>query len=386
MKRILLNVLTVATLAAGGVAHAERGVHPNRIVFGMQTDLSGVVANVGVAQANAIRMRFDEANANGGVAGRRLELVVEDSGYQVPRAVQAVNKLIQRDQVFALIASMGAGLNNAVLPDQLAAGVPNLFPNAAAKAMYEPFHKLKFAGYSPYLDQTRAGVAWLAKERGVRKPCVLYIKNDMGDEILEAVQEQSKTLGLTVQSASHRPTDVDFAATVQRMKDGGCDALVLGTLVRDTVGILGAVKAINWSIPIVGGSPTQQPPVAQAPGGVAEGFYAMAQLITAYPDDENKPAAAWVQRYTAKFNGPPNVYAQLAYSWADMVVAALERTGKDVTVDRFVAALEQTKDYQDVFGSPKQSLGPSKRLSMDESLLVQVKNGRWVRGSATLKH
>ena len=86
------------------------------------------------------------------------------------------------------------------------------------------------------------------------------------------------------------------------------------------------------------------------------------------------------------FLAQPTVSQQVKALETEVGERLLERTGKDVTVDRFVAALEQTKDYQDVFGSPKQSLGPSKRLSMDESLLVQVKNGRWVRGSATLKH
>lgn len=387
MKRTLLPLLAVAAVFGSGAAHAQqRGVYPDRVVIGMQTDLSGVVASTGVAQSNAVRMRFEEANQKGGVHGRKLELIIEDSGYQVPRAVQAVNKLIQKDQVFALIGSMGAGLNNAVLPDQLAAGVPNLFPNAAARSMYDPFHKLKFAGYATYLDQSRAAMAWLAKERGVRKPCVLYIKNDMGDEILEGVTRQAKALGLTVQSASHRPTDVDFAATAQRMKDAGCDALVLGTLVRDTVGILTAVRGLNWTVPIVGGSPSQQPPVASAPGGVSEGYMAMAQMVTAYPDDANKAAADWVRRYVVRFKIQPDVYGQLMYTWADMVVAALERAGKDLTVDRLVAALEATRGYQDVFGSPVQSLGPDKHLSIDESLLVQVRNGRWLKATGVLKH
>ncbi len=295
-----------------------------------------------------------------------------------------MNKLVNRDKVFAIIGSMGAGLNNATIPDQLAAGVPNLFPNAQSKSMYEPFQKMKFSALATYDHQSRAATNWLISQKGVKKICVMYIKNDMGEEILQAVEETAKAKGATVVSASHKPTDVDFAAGVQRMKDAGCDALVLGTLVRDTVGILSTVRGMKWNIPIIGGGPTQQPPVVEAPGGISEGYMAMAQVITAYPDDSNKAAADWVQRYTKRFNAPPNVYAQWAYGWADMTVKTLAATGRDLTMDRFISALEATQNYQDIFGSPKQTFGPQRRLGTASSFLVVVKNGRWIKATDVL--
>ena len=380
MKNKLFPLCAIALTVLCAPSHAqERGVTTDKVVFGMQTDLSGVVANVGVAQSNAIRMRFEEANIGGGIAGRKLELIVEDSGYQVPKAVQAVNKLINRDQVFAIIGSMAAGLNNATIPDQLIAGVPNLFPNAASKSMYEPFHKMKFSGLATYDHQSRAATNWLITQKGAKKICVMYIKNDMGEEVFQAVEEAAKAKDASVMGASHRPTDIEFSASVQRMKEANCDALVLGTLVRDTIGILSAVHAMKWNIPVIGAGATQQPPVVSAPGGIAEGFMAMAQVITAYPDDSNKAAADWVQRYTKRFTAPPNVYAQWAYGWADMTVKALSVAGRNLTMDRFIGALEGTQNYQDIFGSPRQSFGPQRRLSTDESFLVMVKNGRWVK-------
>jgi len=73
-----------------------RGVTPTEIVLGMHTDLSGPAATYGVSSSNAVRMRFDEVNDKGGIHGRKVRLVVEDTQYQVPRAVQAGTKLINR--------------------------------------------------------------------------------------------------------------------------------------------------------------------------------------------------------------------------------------------------------------------------------------------------
>ena len=90
----------------------------------------------GVNNTNAYRMAFDEANAEGGINGRKIKYIVEDKQYQVPRAVQAANKLINRDNVFIMVANGGTPMNNATMPEQLAKGVPNIFPLTSARSMY----------------------------------------------------------------------------------------------------------------------------------------------------------------------------------------------------------------------------------------------------------
>ena len=147
--------LAAALLGAGiaGAAAQTNGVTPTEVVFGTHTDLSGVAATYGISSSNGVIMKFDEVNAAGGIYGRKLKLIVEDAGYQVPKAVQACNKLIQRDKVFAFIAAIGTPMNNACFKDQLAANIPSLFPITAARSMYEPFNRLKFYAAASYVDQ-----------------------------------------------------------------------------------------------------------------------------------------------------------------------------------------------------------------------------------------
>src|SRR5215212_1786180 len=104
--------LVSITAAAAIAAEPVRGVTNTEILIGTVTDLSGVTAVQGVNSANAIRLAFDEANAKGGIHGRKIRYIVEDNQYQVPRTVQAMNKLINNDKVFITVQDGGTPMNN----------------------------------------------------------------------------------------------------------------------------------------------------------------------------------------------------------------------------------------------------------------------------------
>src|SRR5204862_1893821 len=210
MKKILGTPVLIVALA--GVALAQtRGVTPTEIVLGMHTDLSGPAATYGVSSSNAVKMRFDEANDKGGIHGRKIKLIIEDTQYQVPRAVQAGAKLINRDRIFAMVAGLGTPMNNALFKDQLDAGVPNLFPLSAARSMFEPFHKLKFYGAATYVDQVRAGINYFATKKGKKTICAMYQDTDFGKEVLDGIQMQVEKMKLKLaETVTHKPTDQDF--------------------------------------------------------------------------------------------------------------------------------------------------------------------------------
>ena len=114
MKKALVVGAMIAAVAVAAAAMAQkdtRGVTPTEIVLGMHTDLSGPAATYGVSSSNAVKMRFDEVNEKGGIHGRKIRLVVEDTQYQVPRAVQAGAKLIQRDKIFAKVSMPTSSAN-----------------------------------------------------------------------------------------------------------------------------------------------------------------------------------------------------------------------------------------------------------------------------------
>jgi branched-chain amino acid transport system substrate-binding protein len=374
-------LLGVAMVTKTAVAGEIRGVTQSEIVLGMHTDLSGPAATYGVSSSNAVKMRFDEVNASGGVHGRKIKLIVEDTQYQVPRAVQAGNKLISRDRIFAMVAALGTPMNNALFKEQFEAGVPNLFPLSAARSMYSPFHRLKFYGAASYVDQVRAGINYFVTQRGKKALCVMYQDTDFGKEVLDGAQMQIDELKLKlVATTTHKPTDQDFTAQITNLKSAGCDLVVLGTIVRDSIVPYSVARKIGWGeVDFLGSAAAYDLFVAAAQGGVTEGLYAMGLTDMPYRDKLSPAAQGWFDRYKERFKVEPNIGAVYGYNAADLTVLGLDRAGSDLTLDSFVSGLESIRNYRDIFNGPEVNFGADRHQGANSSFLAVVKGGRWVR-------
>jgi len=369
--------LSLAAFSARA-ADSVRGVTDTEIVIGTITDLSGVTAVQGVNNSDAIRMAFDEANAKGGVHGRKIKYVVEDNQYTVPRAVQAMNKLLNSDNVFITLDDGGTPMNDANMPAQFAKGVPNVFPLTAARSMYEPYNRLKFAQFASYYDQMRSAVKYFAEHRGRKAFCVMYQDSDFGKDVLAGVVAQTEAMGTKiVATTAHKPTDTDFNAPVTKLHDAGCDVVMLGTIVRDTNIIIQTARKMNWSVDLVGQFAAYDTAVANLPGGATEGFFCMTPALYAYPDDPRPAVQDFAKRYRAKYNRDPNFHGEVGYTAAQLVLLALDRAGRDLNVDSFIKAMESVHDYKDIFGS-ELSFGPDQHHGSTRSFLTIVKNARWV--------
>src|SRR5438270_1018307 len=356
-------VLGIVAVAAGASAQKDtRGVTRTEIVLGMHTDLSGPAATYGVSSSNAVKMRFDEINEKGGLHGRKIKLIIEDTQYQVPRAVQAGAKLINRDRIFAMVAGLGTPMNNALFKDQLDAGVPNLFPLSAARSMFEPFHKLKFYGAATYVDQVRAGINYFAAKKAKKAVCTMYQDTDFGKEVLDGVQAQLDKLKLKlVETVTHKPTDQDFTAQITKLKSAGCDLVVLGTIVRDSIVPYATARKIGWTdVDFLGSAASYDLFVAAAQGGVTEGLYAMGLTDMPYRDTFGPAAQAWFDRYKERYKNDPNIGAIYGHVAADLTALGLEKAGADLTLNSFVKGLESIRGYRDIFNGPEANFGPDK--------------------------
>jgi len=377
-----LSKLALSVLFAGALsipALAQDGVTATEIVIGTHTDLSGVAAIWGVGASEGARMRFDEENAKGGIHGRKIRLIVEDHGYQVPRAVQAANKLINNDKIFMMLGALGTPQNNAVLGEQLQKGVPNIFPFTAARSMHEPHHPLKFAQFSTYYDQVRAATKHFVEKEGKKQICSMYQDTDFGHEVREGVRDQAKAHKLAVVSeAAYGPLDTEFVAPITKLKSAGCDLVVIGSIIKDTIQAVGTAKKLGWTgVTFVGQAASYDPIVAGAPGGITEGFYSGTGMPFSYIDTASPEIKEWAARYKAKSGKDANSPAQYSYVGADIVVKALVAAGKDLTRAKFVAALEAVKDYRPMFPGPTLNYGPKKHQGSNATFLAKVEGGRW---------
>ena len=365
-----------------------RGVTDTEIVIGSQNDLSGPAGLLGADAVNGARLRFEEVNAAGGIHGRQIRFVVEDAQYQIPRAIQATNKLVNRDNIFAMLLSMGTPMNNAVMETLFEAGVPNLFPISGARQMVEPFRPMMFTARGIYYDEVRAGIRYFVEERGAQSICVMYQDTDYGQEILEAAQDQTEAMGMTVtEVTAHRPTDTEFTAAVLRLRNAGCDTVMMGTINRDTILIFETARKLGWTdVSFVGQNASYNKAIAATASGAAEGYYAFVHIAAIYGEDEMSPEVArWYRSFTERFGSEPGYPAIEGYRNAGILVDALEMAGRDLSADGLMAALESMTDYEDMFGY-RLTFGPDDHKGVDESVLTTVVDGRWVTLEESIRY
>ena len=379
MKRLFLAAaLAVAASVPAGAAGTQ-GVTKTEIKIGTYTDLSGVTAMWGVNNSDSWRMVFDAANAKGGVNGRKIHYIVEDNQYQVPLSIQAENKLLNADHVFIEVANGGTPMNNATMPMQIAAGVPNVFPLTSARSMYTPFNPMKFALGSSYYDQVRAGIKYFVTHEHKAHVCIAAQDTDFGKDIVDGVTAELAALHMKLAAETRfQPTAMDFSADVAKLHAAKCDLIVFGTIVRDTIQIISAVRKTGWNVTMMGQAASYDSAVASAPGGITNGFYSVTPMLFVAPNDPRPAVKAFVAAFHKLYGKDPNFAAQIGYTGAEVVLAALRNAGPDLTTASFIHGLEAVHDYKDIFGSPPLTFGPHKHQGSNESFLCVVKDGVWV--------
>ena len=377
----LVTVLNASTaINAQEAVWKTQGVTKDEIVLGMHADLSGVAASFSVGVVNSIRMRIDEVDESGGINGRKLRLVVEDTGYQVPKAIQAANKLINRDGVFAMIGNLGTGPNNAVMPEQLKAGIPNFFPISWADSMSKPFHPLKFALYAPYSEQIRVAVKYMVEKKGKKTVCAMYQDTDYGTEVFNGAKAQLDAMGMKfAEVTTHKPTDQDFTPQLTKLRAANCDLIAMGTIVRDTVIPYSSARKMGWDVDMIGTSGSYDLAVSGVQGGTTEGYYTAGFFDSPYPENARPAAAAWISQYKSRYNIDPTNSGRdrPGHRRPDREGDRERRTGSHDA--ETCGGDEKIRNYQDIFGGPPQGFSATEHVSSREAVIYRVEKGRWVQ-------
>lgn len=370
---------SVMALGFAGAAQAgSQGVSADEVVVGSVNDLSGIFAAVGVPAVNGANLRFDEVNAAGGVHGRKIRFVVEDNGYQIPRAMQGYNKLLNKDKVFAMLLSLGTPMNLAGFRLLDPKGIPNVGPLSAARDMLKEPSNNKFTGFSSYYDQVQKGVTYLAGESGAQEICAMYIPSDFGKEIAGSAEDVAATLGLSFAGeTTHKPDELDFVGSLTKLKAAGCDIITMALGVRQGITVVGTAKKLGWTdVKFLNTSAGFLGVVAAVPGGVTEGLYASSGWVDLNARAADEAPAKFIAAYLAKFDHPAGGFAMLGYSAADTFVRALEAAGPDLTHEAFIQGME-TLTYYDHLTDAQISYGAGDHQGADEVVISVVEGGKW---------
>jgi branched-chain amino acid transport system substrate-binding protein len=166
-----------------------------------------------------------------------------------------------------------------------------------------------------YVDEVRAGINYFVAQKGKKAICAMYQDTDFGKEVLDGAQMQVDALKLKlVETTTHKPTDQDFTAQITKLKSAGCDLVVLGTIVRDSIVPYAAARKMGWTdVDFLGSASAYDLFVAAAQGGVTEGLYAMGLTDMPYRDTLGPSAQSWFDHYKERFKAEPNIGAVYGY-------------------------------------------------------------------------
>ena len=360
------------------------GISANEIVIGTHQDLSGPIKVWGVPVSNGMKMAVEEINAAGGINGRKIRMILEDSGYDPKRAVLASQKMVERDKIFAMVGPMGSPTVLAAQDVLFDAGVLQLFPLTAAEFTFKfdpskPQERLKFNNLLPYVESTRAALKYMINWKNFKKPCIMHQDDEYGKNVLDGFNQQLEAMKLQPASiTSFKRGASDFSAQVAKMKSDGCDLVVLGTIIRETIGAMSEAKKLGWDVTFLGATPTNVLEVPTLGKDAVEGLYAASLFELPYEDTAKGQVKEWLANYKKMFGTDANSQAMIGYNAVETFAFYANKAGKDLTGQKMLDALESGEKFQDIFNSPPTKFSKSDHLANTVTQVQQIKNGRWV--------
>lgn len=169
----------------------------------------------------------------------------------------------------------------------------------------------------------------------------------------------------------------DFSSQVARMKDAGCDFVVLGTIIRETIGTIGTARKLGWGVDFMGSSAAYTELIHKLGGPAMNGFYATNTINMPYLDDASTNVRGWAQRYKDKYKEDAGVFSVYGYQVIDVFIQVATKTGANLTTDNFIKTLDNFTSSRDMFGADTMSFTKTKHLGSNRARLSQIVNGKW---------
>ncbi|HMS07358.1 MAG TPA: ABC transporter substrate-binding protein [Burkholderiaceae bacterium] len=357
-----LGALGVGLALAGAVcAQQEPGLTASTIKIGMFSPLSGNAMAYGFDVVNAAKMYYDKVNKDGGIHGRKIELVIEDDRCNANDVLAAVKKLTEQDKVFLLNGGSCSGAVVGAKEYIERAQIPYVMLNASGDGALYPPSKYIYGAFSISQRAVGGSMVQFANEHlGAKK--IGYINHDdaYGGWNLEAAEFQAKKLpGVDLQVQSINPNLTDVTAPMLKIRAANPDVLLITTYARPVSLLVKKAHELGFTKPIVIGvngtadlkqlvenvgsreafkNVYIQEVLADVPGGAKlKWVYDMYKQY--YPDLAAKP-------------GHPQTYMPYGIPSAMAVVNALKAAGPQPTREKVLTALSQTKFDSGVMAGP----------------------------------
>ncbi|MDA7947116.1 MAG: ABC transporter substrate-binding protein [Hyphomicrobiaceae bacterium] len=376
--RINIQKCYTATLASALAAtllptsvHAETGVTDDKILFGQAAALEGPAAALGKGMRAGIRAAFAEANREGGVNGRKLELKSYNDSYEPDTSIQAVKKLIGTDNVFALIGPVGTPTSKATQPIATKAKVPFIGPFTGAGFLRN--HELGNVANvrATYAAETEAWIKHLTEDLGYTRIALLYQDDAFGRVGLKGVTEalQRRKMNLVAKGTYTRNTTAVKTALID-IRRKRPEAVVMVGAYKPIATFIKVARSIDFNPAFVNISFVGSKALAKELG--PDGTDVIISQVVPFPWETSVPLVKSYQAALKAFDpkAEPGFVSLEGYMVGKLAVMTLKKMKGEVTRDKFMETIWTTGTYD--LGGVTLTFGPKDNQGMDQVFMTQI--------------
>ena len=380
MRKVILIILLALFTTGFEVQAAEVGVTDTTIKIATVIDEDGPIAFMGKMVRSGIEAVFRRVNDTGGIHGRKIRFLHESDGYNGPRAVAAVRKLIERDQVFCFVGNLGCLQQLAVYPMLEEKMIPLMFPACNSSSLYHPPRKYAFGYLGLRDDMAKVAVDYIVGGLKMKSDRIGYIGQE--DVVYKAYYEgavaQMKHYGMKFTAVEwYKRGAMDLSTQMLNLKKVDVDLILVGGLETQSAKITSEAVKLGWKPKFILDSGAADQKLIELAGKAAvEGVFAQKgyPLITS-----DAPGIINFKRDLKKYfpKEKPGGFNLAGYIIGTMFELALRDTGRNLTRENMVKTVESWNNR--MTGFYPMTFGLNNRVGSKNSFMSVIKEGKYVR-------
>ena len=366
-----LGAFVMLAGAAPGIAVADPGVSSDKIVLGQSAAFDGPASALGLGMRLGMQAAFAEVNAAGGVNGRQIELKTYDDGYEPDAAIANTKKLIDEDQVFALIGEVGTPTSKAAQPIAKAAGVPFIGPFTGAGFLRDPAndHVINFRG--TYDQETEAWIEHLTTDLGVKRVAILYQDDSFGRVGLDGVKKALDKRGMKlVAEGTYQRNTTAVKSALLEIRKGEPEAVVMVGAYKPIAEFIRLARKLKVGSTYVTISFVGSDALAAELGPDGEGV--VITQVVPFPGDTSIPLVAAYQKAlkATDANAKPGFVTLEGYAVGKLLGMALAKVEGEPTREKLLDAFYSTGTFD--LGGVSVTFGKGDNQGMDNIYLTVI--------------
>ncbi|MDP8246367.1 MAG: ABC transporter substrate-binding protein [Candidatus Hinthialibacter antarcticus] len=377
---LLIGIITLFAFSCGQGDQATTSGDAEPIKVGAIFAVTGPASFLGEPEKNTAMMIVDKVNEAGGINGRMIELIVEDSEGDDTKAVIAANKLIKRENVCAIIGPSRSGTTMAVIEIMEENEIP-LISCAAAEAIVNPVKQWVFK--TPQKDSDCViRIFEDMKSKNINKIAIITGTTGFGKAGRDQLKKIAPDMGMEIVSdETYAPTDTDMTAQLTHIRGTDAQAIVNWSIVAAQSIVPKNMKQLNMTVPLYQSHGFGNIKFVEAAGDAANGILFPAGALLAaetLPDSHPRKQMLvdYQTDYQTNFGGVASTFGGHAYDAMYMVVDALKAVGDDPEMIR--GHIEQLQGFHGTAGTFNMSPTDHNGLNKDAFEMIQVKDGKFV--------